>query len=184
MTDEPFGYQYFDDPSGHGYRGYQRSRNGDGVYLPWAVARQFCQARQISTAVDIGCAKGYLVAELLSASIDVVGYDVSSYALSFTGGLPCYQRDIRLGVPRRVEAIFALGVLLYLDERELCGVLSDLHVKTGRFLLISNYYATQSQAVPDPLRRITRTKRWWRQEIEHAGFRFDHEGEAFDVYQA
>lgn len=183
MTEEPFGYEYFDDPTGHGYRGYRRSHNGDGAYLPWPAARQFCQDHEISTAVDLGCAKGYLVAELIAAGIDTVGYDVSSYALSFAAGLPCYQRDIRLGLPHCVDAVFALGVLLYLDECELGAVLADLHLKTSRFLLISNYYATETQAIVDPLRRITRPKSWWRQAIEHAGFNFDYEGEVFDVYQ-
>lgn len=177
-----FGYRYFDDPEGDGYRGYYRDSNGDGSYLPWEAAREFCLNHRIRTAVDWGCAKGFLVAELRSAGIDAVGYDVSGYALSHSQGLPCYQADIRAGVDRTADAMFALGVLLYLEETELPAVLSDLHAHTTQYLLVSSYYSGDEQGFPDPLRRITRTRQWWRRQIKHAGFQFKHEGIAFDVY--
>lgn len=183
-TGKSFGYKYFDDPAGLGYRGYRRDGNGDGGYLPWVAAREFCLANRVTSAVDVGCAKGFLVAELLSAGIDAVGYDVSSYALSFATGLPCYRADVRDGVPRAAEVIFALGVLLYLDEAELQGVLTDLRRHATRFLLFSSYYEGEEQDIPDPLRRITRPYEWWRAMLADAGFSFDYRGECFDVYTA
>jgi len=83
-----FGYQYFDDPDGPGYRGYHRDDNGDGAYLPWQEACDFCTSHGVFSAIDAGCAKGFLVADLLDAEIDAIGYDVSEYALSFAVGLP------------------------------------------------------------------------------------------------
>lgn len=183
-ADESFGYGYFDDPAGLGYRGYRRDGNGDGGYLPWVAAREFCLANRVKSAVDIGCAKGFLVAELLGAGIDAAGYDVSSYALSFANGLPCYLADVRDGVPRTAEAVFALGVLLYLDETELPGVLADLHRHATRFLLFSSYYEGDEQDIPDPLRRTTRPHEWWRVVLATTGFSFSHRGECFDVYTA
>jgi hypothetical protein len=177
-----FGYRYFDDPQGDGYRGYYRDHNGDGDYLPWAAAREFCLANRVQTAIDVGCAKGFLVDALLSAGISAVGYDISTYALSFARRLPCYVADIRCGLPHTAEAVFALGVLLYLDEKELDAALGNIRASTGRFLLVSGYYAGGQQENPDPLRLITRSRLWWRQQIERAGFHFDHEGAVFDVY--
>jgi SAM-dependent methyltransferase len=177
-----FGYGYFDDPRGLGYRGYHRSGNGDGAYLPWPAAREFCQGHDVRSAVDVGCAKGFLVAELLDAGIDAIGYDVSEYALSFATGLPCYQKDIRQDIPRQADAIFALGVLLYLEEDELPAVLTRIREATGRFLLFSSYYEGEEQDVPDPLRRITRPRHWWRAQLADADFTFDHQGRCFDVY--
>ncbi|WP_165984063.1 class I SAM-dependent methyltransferase [Streptomyces sp. YIM 98790] len=177
-----FGYEYFDDPHGLGYRGYHREDNGDGGYLPWQAAREFCEHRKVRSAVDLGCAKGFLVAELLAAGIDAVGYDVSDYALSFATGLPCHRADIRRGIPRRAEAVFALGVLLYLEEDELPGVLARLRRAARRFLLFSSYYEGEEQEVPDPLRRITRPREWWRAQLTDAGFTFDHTGQCFDIY--
>lgn len=179
---ESFGYEYFDDPEGHGYRGYRRTATGDGDYLPWTAAREFCKDNNVVSAIDVGCAKGFLVAELLDAGVEAVGYDVSSYALSFAAGLPCYQADLRDGVPRSAEAIFALGVLLYLSEEELPAVLIDLRNSATRFLLVSGFYEGDEQDVPDPLRRITRTYEWWREAFADAGFKFNNRGECFDVY--
>ena len=177
-----FDYGYFDDPRGLGYRGYHRSGNGDGAYLPWPAAREFCLRHDVRSAVDVGCAKGFLVAELLEAGIDATGYDVSDYALSFATGLPCYRRDIRQGIPHPAEAVFALGILLYLDEDELPAVLAQMREATGRFLLFSSYYEEEEQNVPDPLRRITRPHQWWRAQLADADFTFDHRGRCFDVY--
>lgn len=179
---EPFGYAYFDDPNGLGYRGYHRDGNGDGAYLPWRAAREFCETHAVRSAIDLGCAKGYLVAELLAAGVDAVGYDVSAYALSFAAGLPCYRVDIRSGVPRSAEAVFALGVLLYLDEDELPAVLARIRRATGRFLLFSSYYEGDDQTVPDPHRQITQPYDWWRDRLSQSGFTFDHRGKCFDVY--
>ncbi|MGH3168758.1 MAG: hypothetical protein ACRDN0_23115 [Trebonia sp.] len=179
---EDFGYGYFDDPAGLGYRGYLRHASGDGAYLPWAVARDFCETHHVSTAVDVGCAKGFLVEELLGVGIDAVGFDVSSYALSFASGLPCYLADLRDGLRHAAEAVFALGVLLYLDEAELPRVLADLQRHATRFLLFSSYYEGEEQDIPDPLRRITRPHEWWRARLTDAGFRFGYRGECFDVY--
>lgn len=180
--DEPFGYRYFDDPRGYGYRGYYRACNGDG-YVPWVAARDFCVDRKVATAIDLGCAKGFLVEELLSAGVDAVGYDVSEYALSFATGLPCRYHNISHGIPGQAEAVFALGVLLYIEERALDRVLRSARRATKRFLLVSGFYEGDEQDVPDPLRVITRPYDWWRDSIEHAGFDFVERGDAFDVFE-
>lgn len=177
-----FDFSYFDDPTGDGYRGYHRDGNGDGNYLPWISARNFCVDRHVRSAADWGCAKGFLVAELIAVGVNAVGYDVSEYALSFAQDLPCSLADIRNGTHEKVDATFVLGVLLYLEEAELPAVLINLRAHTDRYLLVSGYYEGEDQDVSDPLRRITRSRTWWRTEIEKAGFRFDEEGEAFDVY--
>jgi predicted TPR repeat methyltransferase len=179
---EPFGFGYFDDARGYGYRGYSRAATGEGTPHPWDPAREFCVTRGVKTAIDIGCAKGFLVEELLAAGIRTIGFDLSSYALSFAAGLPCSRSDLREGLPERAEAVFALGVLVYLGEHELLQVLHDLFLNTERFLMVSNYHAGEPQTVPDPLRRITRSRRWWGQRITEAGFRFEDQGPAFDVY--
>lgn len=177
-----FGYGYFDDPAGSGYRGYHREANGDGTYLPWQAAREFCVDHHIASAIDVGCAKGFLVAELIGAGIEAIGYDVSGYALSFAADLPCYRADLRTGIPSYADAVFALGVLVYLAETELPQSLGYLRQAAGRFLLVSNYYHGDDQKVPDPFRRITRPYAWWRSRLAEAGFVFDHGGQFFDVY--
>jgi SAM-dependent methyltransferase len=176
-----FGYEYFDAPYGRGYRGYRRSGNGDD-YLPWDAARAFCRAHGIRSALDLGCAKGFLVEALLEEGVRAVGYDVSRYALSFAAHLPCFEHDVRHGIPRVADAVFALGLLVYVDEPELAAVLASIRAATRRFFLFASYYAGDAQAVPDPWRRITRPHVWWKAAITGSGFTFSHRDHAFDVY--
>lgn len=178
---DPFGFTYFDDPDGPGYGGYTEEGGGDG-YIPWPAAAEFCRHHGIMTAADVGCAKGFLVDALVRAGVEARGYDVSDYALSFAQGLPCERRDVRAGLPRAFEAVFALGVLLYLDEIELVPTLERLRANTSRFLLVSGYYRGDEQEVPDQWRRITRRWEWWREQIESVGFRLCQRGAAFDSY--
>ena len=181
---EPFGWSYFDDPEGDGYRGYGKHGNGDDNYQPWWKVREFCVAHEVKTANDWGCAKGYVVEELRAAGIDAVGYDVSEYAVSLAKerGLPCHVADLRDGGGRPVEVTCALGCLIYVPEADLTGILANLRQATSRYLLFSNYYEGVPQDIPDPLRLITRPKSWWQEQIEAAGFRLEREDSDFDVY--
>lgn len=182
-----FEYSYFDDPSETGYQGYQRDHNGDDNYLPWKGAREFCETNNVASATDWGCAKGYLVEELLAAGIDAVGYDVSEYAVGIAreNGIPCSIRDLRdAGGGRVADATFVLGALMYVEEEELAGVLAGLRAETNRFLLISVFWEGLPQDLPDVWRRITRPRAWWREQIELAGFHFDGKNDLFDIYRA
>lgn len=180
---EPFGWSYFDDPEGDGYRGYGKHGNGDDNYQPWWSAREFCVAHNVKSANDWGCAKGYVVEELLAAGIDAVGYDVSEYGVKLAKerGLPCEVKDLR-EPGRPVEATLVLGCLIYIEEHELAATLAHLRQATSRYLLFSNYYEGVPQDIPDPLRRITRPKSWWQEQLELAGFKFEREDKDFDVY--
>jgi ubiquinone/menaquinone biosynthesis C-methylase UbiE len=75
-----FGEMYFDGPREYGYGGYRY----DGRWIPVArdiVAHFGLRAGQ--RVLDVGCAKGFLVKDLLSVcpGLEVFGIDVSTYAL-------------------------------------------------------------------------------------------------------
>jgi ubiquinone/menaquinone biosynthesis C-methylase UbiE len=75
-----FGEMYFDGPREYGYGGYRY----DGRWIPVArdiVAHFGLRAGQ--RVLDVGCAKGFLVKDLLSvcSGLEVFGIDVSTYAL-------------------------------------------------------------------------------------------------------
>jgi hypothetical protein len=181
-----FEYSYFDDPDATGYQGYAKDHNGDDNYLPWEGAREFCEANNVTSAADWGCAKGYLVEELLAAGIDAVGYDVSDYAVGIAkeNGLPCSIRDLRdAGGGRKAEATFVLGALMYVDEDELPGVLAGLRDETERYFLVSVYWEGLPQHLPDVWRRITRPREWWQQQYERAGFHYEGKNSMFDIYR-
>lgn len=76
-----FGEMYFDGPREYGYGGYRY----DGRWRP--VARDIVAhfgLRPGMRILDIGCAKGFLVKDLISAcpGLEAFGVDVSHYALA------------------------------------------------------------------------------------------------------
>jgi SAM-dependent methyltransferase len=74
-----FGQMYFDGPREYGYGGYRY----DGRWVP--VARNIVTHFGLKPGMrvlDIGCAKGFLVKDLLQEGLDAFGLDVSRYALT------------------------------------------------------------------------------------------------------
>lgn len=75
-----FGREYFDGPREQGYGGYHY----DGRWVP--VARDIVAHFDLKPGdrvLDVGCAKGFLVKDLLAAcpGLEVFGLDISEYAL-------------------------------------------------------------------------------------------------------
>ncbi len=73
-----YGEMYFDGPREYGYGGYRY----DGRWQP--VARDIVSHFSLKPGdrvLDIGCAKGFLVKDLLALGIDAYGVDISQYAL-------------------------------------------------------------------------------------------------------
>jgi ubiquinone/menaquinone biosynthesis C-methylase UbiE len=73
-----FGEMYFDGPREYGYGGYRY----DGRWKP--VAKdivEYFNLKPGDRVLDVGCAKGFLVKDLLELEIDAYGIDISDYAL-------------------------------------------------------------------------------------------------------
>ena len=73
-----FGELYFDGPRDYGYGGYKY----DGRWKPVAadIIEHFGLTKG-ARVLDVGCAKGYLVRELVDQGIDAYGVDISPYAV-------------------------------------------------------------------------------------------------------
>lgn len=75
-----YGEMYFDGPRDYGYGGYRY----DGRWIP--VAEDIIQHFGLKSGdkvLDVGCARGFLVKDLMSVcpGLEVCGVDVSEYAL-------------------------------------------------------------------------------------------------------
>jgi ubiquinone/menaquinone biosynthesis C-methylase UbiE len=73
-----YGEMYFDGPREYGYGGYRY----DGRWIP--VAKDIITHFDLKPGdrlLDVGCAKGFLVKDLLALGIDAFGIDISEYAL-------------------------------------------------------------------------------------------------------
>ena len=73
-----YGEMYFDGPRDYGYGGYSY----DGRWVP--VAKDIVEHFSLKPGdrvLDVGCAKGFLVKDLLAEGMDAYGLDISEYAL-------------------------------------------------------------------------------------------------------
>ena len=73
-----FGKMYFDGPREYGYGGYRY--DGRWVSIAKEIVSRY-NLKKGDRVLDIGCAKGFLVKDLLSIGIEAYGIDVSEYAL-------------------------------------------------------------------------------------------------------
>ena len=72
-----FGKMYFDGPREYGYGGYRY--DGRWVSIAKEIVSRY-NLKKGDRVLDIGCAKGFLVKDLLSIGIEAYGIDVSEYA--------------------------------------------------------------------------------------------------------
>jgi len=73
-----YGQMYFDGPREFGYGGYSY----DGRWQPVALdIIDHFGLKPGDRVLDVGCAKGFLVKDLLGLGIDAYGVDISRYAL-------------------------------------------------------------------------------------------------------
>lgn len=79
-TSREFGFEYFDGPREYGYGGYKY--DGRWVSVAKEIINHF-SLRPGNRILDVGCAKGFLVKDLLLAcpGLEVFGVDISTYAL-------------------------------------------------------------------------------------------------------
>lgn len=74
-----FGELYFDGPREYGYGGFRY----DGRWQPVAEAIINHYGLKLGDRVlDVGCAKGFLVQDLIANGVDAIGIDISAYAVS------------------------------------------------------------------------------------------------------
>ncbi len=113
---------YFDGPREYGYGGYRY----DGRWVP--VARDIVAHFGLAPGMrvlDIGCAKGFLVKDLMQAGLDAYGADVSRYALTHCEpevvGRLHLASAVELPFPdKSFDAVLSINTIHNLD-REGCG---------------------------------------------------------------
>ena len=76
-----FGFEYFDGDRKYGYGGYYQDRRWKSVAKDII---DFFKLTQDSNVLDIGCGKGFLVAEFRDKDIWAFGLDISPYAILST----------------------------------------------------------------------------------------------------
>lgn len=146
-----YGQEYFDGSREYGYGGYSY----DGRWVPVAadIVEHF-GLEAGARVLDVGCAKGFLVKDLVDQGIDAFGIDVSEYAL-----LNCMPDIVgRLHLGNAANLIFpdgSFGVVLAINSihnlpREGClTALKEIErLAPGRgFVQVDSYRTLQEKRV-------------------------------------
>jgi ubiquinone/menaquinone biosynthesis C-methylase UbiE len=148
-----YGEMYFDGPRDYGYGGYKY----DGRWQPVArdIIRHF-DLKPGDRVLDVGCAKGFLVKDLLDAmpGIGVFGLDVSEYALmhcpeEIVGRLHLGSAD-RLPFPdASFQCVISLDTVHNLPRERAKRALQEIQrVSEGRaFVRVDSYRTPEQKAV-------------------------------------
>lgn len=146
-----FGRDYFDGPREVGYGGYRY----DGRWVP--VARDIIthyRLRPGDRVLDIGCAKGFLVKDLLAQGIEAFGIDVSEYALlaceaEVIGRLHLGSAEHLPFPDRSFEAVLAINTLHNLDRPRLIEALKEMQRVSRRaaFVQVDSYLTPEQKSV-------------------------------------
>jgi len=146
-----FGEAYFDGPREQGYGGYRY----DGRWVP--VAERIVEHFGLKAGdrvLDIGCAKGFLVKDLLTVcpGLDVFGFDISSYAVKecpveIAGRLSV--QDLRMPLPyadNSFEAVLCINTLHNLEVDDARAALVEMQrISSGRAFVQVDAYRNESE---------------------------------------
>jgi ubiquinone/menaquinone biosynthesis C-methylase UbiE len=148
-----YGRMYFDGPRDYGYGGYKY----DGRWVP--VARDIVAHFGLKPGdriLDVGCAKGFLVKDLLDAlpGLEVFGLDISEYALlncppDVVGRLHLGSAE-RLPFPdRSFAAVISLDTIHNLPRDRAKIALQEIQRLSGgrAFVRVDSYRTPAQKAV-------------------------------------
>ncbi len=148
-----YGELYFDGPREYGYGGYRY----DGRWVP--VARDIVQHFGLKAGdrvLDVGCAKGFLVKDLLSVcpGLEVFGVDVSRYAMmkcekEVVGRLHIGSADDLPFPDGSFQAVLSLNTIHNLDRAGCIRALKEIQRLSGgkAFVQVDSYRTPEQKAV-------------------------------------
>jgi len=129
------------------------------------------------TALDVGCAKGFLVKALVDLGIDAYGIDPSEYAVSEAP--PDVKDKLTLGVAQslpypdnKFDVVTCFDVLEHIPETDVPKVLSEMLRVTKDWLVLRLVTREIDREIDDDVDASHKTlhgKDWWHERIEKAG---------------
>lgn len=148
-----YGFEYFDGPRDLGYGGYRY----DGRWVPVAkdIVTHF-GLKPGDRVLDVGCAKGFLVKDLLTAcpGLEAFGLDISEYAMMHcepeTVGRLHLGDAIKLPFPdRSFAAVICINTIHNLARPDLITALREIErLAPGKgFVQVDSYRTPEQKAV-------------------------------------
>lgn len=146
-----YGEMYFDGPREYGYGGYRY----DGRWIP--VARDLVRHFNLKAGdrvLDIGCAKGFLVKDLMTVcpGLEVYGLDISDYALKhcepeLVGRLHRGSADDLPFPDKSFDAVVSINAIHNFKREGVMQALRELQrVSKGKaYVQVDSYYTPEGK---------------------------------------
>lgn len=146
-----FGKEYFDGDREYGYGGYKY----DGRWI--TVARDIIDhfgLKPGAKILDVGCAKGFLVYDLVNQGMDAYGIDVSTYALD--NAVPEIRPRLSIGSCDHIEfednsfdAVLAINTIHNLDREGCVRSCKEIErIAPGKgFIQVDSYYTEEQKNI-------------------------------------
>ncbi|MEQ9560284.1 MAG: class I SAM-dependent methyltransferase [Rhodospirillales bacterium] len=178
-----YGEMYFDGPRDYGYGGYRY----DGRWVP--VARDLIDhfgLKPNQRVLDVGCAKGFLVKDLLDAlpGLEVFGLDISEYAITHcppevVGRLHQGSADHLPFPDDSFDAVICLDAIHNLPrERAKTALMEIQRLCGGRaFVRVDSYRTPEQKAIFESWVLTAQFHDYpdgWRQLFDEAGYTGDY----------
>jgi cyclopropane fatty-acyl-phospholipid synthase-like methyltransferase len=139
-----FGQEYFDGPRDYGYGGYRY----DGRWIPVAedIVAHF-GLKPGMRVLDVGCAKGFLVKDLMKLGLEVFGLDISDYAIrncepEVIGRLHVGNADTLPFPDGSFDAVISINTIHNFDRVGVIRALKEIQrLSNGRaFVQVDSYH--------------------------------------------
>lgn len=145
-----YGKMYFDGPREYGYGGFRYDGRWKSVAKD--IISHFC-LRPGDRVLDVGCAKGFLVKDLLELGIDVFGVDISSYALmhcepEVVGRLHLASADALPFPDGGFDAVLSINTIHNLPRERCVAALASIErLAPGKgFVQVDSYLSPEQKA--------------------------------------
>ncbi len=176
-----YGAEYFDGSRDVGYGGYYY----DGRWVP--VARDIIEQyglKKGDRVLDVGCAKGFLVKDLLAEGIEAFGLDISEYALmncepEVVGRLQIGSAE-KLPFPdKSFDVVLAINTLHNLKKPDVISALQEMErlATKGKFLQVDCYQTPEGKALFEYWVLTAYTHDYpegWKRIFDEAGYTGDY----------
>ena len=174
-----FGYDYFDGDREYGYGGYHY----DGRWRP--VARdiiEFFGLKKGSRVLDVGCAKGFLVWDLMKEKkfLDVRGLDISKYAIENCPAEVAHR--MYLGSAKHIpfmddffDLVISINTLHNLPRDKLIVALKEIErvSKGNSYIVVDSYHTPEEKALFESWCLTAETHMYpheWLELLKEAGY--------------
>ncbi|MGE3279651.1 MAG: glycosyltransferase [Alphaproteobacteria bacterium] len=128
-----YGASYFQNAEGSGYTDYLTLARGPNRHLAETLVTLF----QPSSALDMGCAVGYVVKRLRELGVDAYGYDISEWAVHKADAPYIQVLDIATTeISRQFDLVICYDLLEHIEESRLSFAIQNLWASAARYLVV------------------------------------------------